>query len=143
MVRKLFLVFWSSRHQFARYFIIGFSAFILDIGSLYLLKEYGHLSAVLAVMINQLFVANYVFFLNKHWSFKAEGITHRQMVKFGILTGFNYIFSVVWMWILNHKLGVYYMFARMMNVVLAVGWNFLLYKYWVYRHTIVDGDKIV
>lgn len=142
MIQRLISHFWSVRHQFAKYFLIGFSAFILDMGSLYLLKEYGHISAVFAVMINQLFMANYVFFLNKHWSFKARGVTHRQMVKFGILTGFNYIFSIVWMWILNHRLGVYYMFARVANVILAVAWNFLLYKYWVYHHGSVDGDKV-
>jgi putative flippase GtrA len=136
MIKIFISKFWLLRAQFMRYFIIGFSAFILDIGSLYLLKEYGHVSPVVAVIINQLFILNYVFFLNKHWSFKAVGITHRQLVKFFLLATGNYLISIAWMWLLNHQLKIFYLYVRISNVVLAVTWNFLLYKYWVYRpHT--------
>ena len=65
MLKKIFLRFWSMRHQFARYFVIGLGAVVLDIGSLYLLKEYLHLRPVMAVIVNGVFILNYVFFLKK------------------------------------------------------------------------------
>ena len=121
------------RHQFARYFVIGFSGVILDVGSLFLLKEYLHLRPVLAVIINGIFLLNYVFFLNKHWAFKSNGVTHKQMVRFFILAGFNYAISVGWMYIFNEKFAVHYLIARIANIALSVAWNFLLYRYWVYK----------
>ncbi len=121
------------RKEFTKYFIIGISAFLADIGSLYFLKEYLHFSPTLAVVINQPVIVTGVFLLNKHWSFKAVGVTHRQMIKFLILAVFNYLFSVVWIYLLHDRFGVYYLYARTLNIALSVAWNFLLYKYWVYR----------
>ena len=122
------------RHQFARYFVIGLSGVILDIGSLYLLKEYLHFRPVVAVIINGIFLLNYVIFLNKYWAFKSAGVTHKQIVRFFILAGINYAISVGWMYFFNEKLLINYLFARVANIALSVAWNFLLYKYWVYRH---------
>lgn len=134
MIKKTILYFWSMRRQFSRYFIIGFSGVILDVGSLYLLKQYLHLRPVTAVIINGIFLLNYVFFLNKYWTFKSDGISHKQMVRFFVLSGMNYAISIVWMYIFNHKFGFNYLFVRLANIALSVAWNFLLYKYWVYKH---------
>lgn len=140
MLKILTQKIWSMRREFAKYFIIGITSFVLDLGSLYIFKEFLHWRPVTAVIINQLFILNYVFFMNKNWSFRAGGVTHRQLVKFLILSVFNYIFSVVWMWFFTEFRKVKfvheeysYMFIRTANVILSVAWNFLLYKYWVYR----------
>lgn len=133
MLKKLFLHFWSMRQQFARYFVIGLGAVVLDIGSLYLLKEYLHLRPVIAVVINGIFILNYVFFLNKYWAFKSTGVTHKQIVRFFILAGINYGVAIGWMYIFNHKIGFNYLLVRIANIALSVAWNFLLYKYWVYK----------
>lgn len=133
MIRKLVLHIWESRREFAKYFTIGISGVLLDLGTLYLLKEYAHLQPVEAVIVNQLFLINYVFFLNKYWAFGSKGMTRRQMVRFYFLAGFNYLVSVLWMWFFTEQLHVYYIIARLANVALAVAWNFLLYKHWVYK----------
>jgi len=134
MFKKIILRLWSMRHQFVRYFVIGLGAVALDISSLYLLKQYFHIRPVVAVVINGIFIMNYVFFLNKYWAFKSNGITHKQMIKFFILAGINYVISITWMYIFNHKFGFHYLLVRVANIALSVAWNFLLYKYWVYKH---------
>ena len=121
------------RDQFIKYFITGLGAVFLDILSLYLLKEYLGLRAVWAVVINQIFILNYVFFVNKHWSFKSKGMTRREMKRFLTLAGLNYAVAVVWMLFFNEFLEFNYLLVRLANVALSVAWNFLLYKYWVYR----------
>ena len=133
MLKKIILHFWSMRRQFAKYFIVGFSGLFLDMGSLYLLTEFLHVRPVFGVMINGLFMLNYIFFLNKHWTFKSTGVTHKQMVRFFILAGFNYIITIVWMFFFNHKMGIDYKLVRISNIIIAVAWNFLIYKYWVYK----------
>jgi len=133
MLKKIILYLWSMRHQFARYFIIGLGGVVLDIGSLYLLKEYLHLRPVIAVIVNGIFLLNYVFFLNKYWTFKSQGVTHKQVIQFFILSGINYGISIGWMYIFNHIFGFNYLLVRLSNIALSVAWNFLLYKYWVYK----------
>lgn len=133
MLKKFILHLWAARREFAKYFIIGVSGVVLDIGSLYLFKEKLGFTPTLAVVINQFFLINYSFFFNKFWAFKSKGITHRQMVRFYVLSGLNYALSIGWMAFFNGHLHFNYLLVRMSNIALAVAWNFLLYKYWVYR----------
>ena len=100
----------------------------------------------MAVALNQILIINYVFFLNKYWSFKSDGQTVKQMIKFGVLMAWNYVFAILWMWLFTQLISftlevnlfggtrdLWYLVVRLVNILLAVSWNFLLYKYWVYR----------
>lgn len=133
MVKKIFLHFWQSRDQFIRYFITGSSGVILDMSSLYVLKEFFFLSPVVAVASNQLMMTAYLFLLNKYWAFKASGISHQQLIRFIIIMSANYLLAVIWMWFWNHFLGFNYLVVRIVNIMLCVFWNFLLYKFWVFK----------
>lgn len=122
----------ASRKQLARYFITGVSGVVLDLATLATFKEFFHLGPVAAVSLNQLVMYNYIFLMNKYWSFGSKGMTHRQIVRFYVIAGANYLVSVVWMWLISGKLGVNYLFARTGNIALSTSWNFLLYKLWVF-----------
>jgi putative flippase GtrA len=54
-------------------------------------------------------------------------------VRFYTLAVVNYLISVAWIQGFHSWLGINYLVARTANIALAVGWNFLLYKHWVYR----------
>jgi len=133
MIAKYLNYLWMHRGQFIRYFGVGFSGTILDIFSLWVLKEFFGLIPVVAVIFNQILVLLYVFLLNKKLSFKARGQTHEQIVKFLILAGANYIFAICWMWVFNHWLEFNYLLVRLVNIALSIAWNFFLYKEWVYK----------
>jgi len=132
MVKKLLLYFWHAREQFVRYFITGCSGVILDMATLYSFKEFFHLRPVVAVIFNQMIIAGYIFTLNKYWSFKAVGLSHKQLIRFLIVLFFNYLLAILWMWFWNHLLHLNYLLVRLANIALSVGWNFLLYKIWVF-----------
>ncbi len=126
---------WAHRAQFLRYTITGVSAVILDMSTLYALKEWFHLDPTWATGISQVLAATYVFLLNKKWSFEAGGRTHWQAIRFYTLAGTNLGISVTWMHFFTHIFGDHwYLLIRLANIALATGWNFLLYKFWVYRH---------
>lgn len=144
MVKKFFCYLWEKK--FLQYTIVGSSAFVLDFASLIILKEVFGFNPIIAVAVNQILIINYVFFLNKYWSFKSEGQTVRQIIRFLILMLGNYIFAVVWMWLFTHPISfalevslfgkirdLWYLLVRFVNILLAVSWNFLIYKYWVYK----------
>lgn len=120
------------RYQFTKYFVIGVTSVCLDMASLYLFKEYLHWRPVAAIVVNQIFILNFVFVMNKFWTFKAEGMTKKQIIKFYTVAGFNYLFAIGWMWVVNDHFGVNYLITRIVNIILAVSWNFLLYRYFVF-----------
>ncbi len=140
---KLFKLAFSMRKQFIKYFITGLCAVTFDIVTLYAFKEFFNLRPVIAVIVNQIIILNFVFFVNKYWSFKSDGMTSRQMFRFLIVAVANYIFAIVWMWTVNEKLGVNYLFTRIINIALSVSWNFLLYRYFVYSPEISPATEVV
>lgn len=134
MRQKIKAFILSSKRQLFFYVVIGGSAFVLDMGSLILFKEILNVRPVVTVIFSQIIIINYVFFLNKHFSFQSLGRTRQQMIKFYLLAGWNYLFGIVWMWILNEGLNWNYLAVRVSGIILAVSWNFLLYKFWVYKN---------
>lgn len=129
----IFQKIWQNKKEFLKYSIIGFSSFILDISSLIFLKEIFLLSATLAVIINQIFIIFYNFNLNKFWTFKNKSKDKKQFVKYLILMLFNYCFSIIFTYFFSDFLNFDYKIIRILNVCLMVSWNFILYKFWVYK----------
>jgi len=133
MIKKIVQYGWSVRHQFAKYSTVGISGFLLDFLSLVFLKESFGINPTVAVIINQVVILGYNFGLNKYWTFANKEIPHKQFVRFVILASFNYAFSVVTMYIFNQNLDFDYRIVRILTISTMVSWNFLLYKYWVYK----------
>ena len=133
--RNLWAYGWSLRHEFAKYFFVGVSGVVLDIGTLVFFKKYIGLTPVIAVIFNQPLLLFYNFLLNKYWSFKNRSMSHWQVVRYVSLSVFNYGFSAVAMYGLHDHVGVNYIIARLVTIAMMVLWNFFLYKYWVYRDT--------
>lgn len=123
----------ESKRELLMYVFVGGSGVFLDIGLLFLFKEYLFLSPVSAVLISQPLVLLYNFTLNKYWSFQNTAMPHWQMFRYGILVAWNYSFSAGMMYIFEERLGFQYMLVRLASIAIMVSWNFLLYKHWVYR----------
>ncbi len=137
---------WKARTEFVKYFSIGISAFCLDVGSLYVFARFTSLPHYAAVIIYQPFILLFVFFANKYWSFQAAGLTSRQLRRFLSLSFINYLIATAWMWSFTVFLPLRlfgpswdYLLVRLLNIILSMGWNFLLYKFWVYRISDVEA----
>lgn len=142
----LFEKLWQHRREFFKYFVVGITAFILDTGSLYVLKEKLHVTPTVALAVSQPFILAFVFFINRNWSFDIKSgreESTKQLIKFLSLAIGNYLFGLVWMWAIHDILGIHYMITRVANIILSVGWNFLLYKYWVYKTKPVHNNPIL
>lgn len=120
-----------AKHAF-KYYVVGISGILVNLGILYVLKEYVGLwylvSSAIAIYISM--TTN--FFLNKAWTFndaKVKQSTLFMYVKFigisiiGMLIqlGFNYLFV--------DKMHLYYMLAALISIVIASGINFILNRH--------------
>ncbi|HLC69769.1 MAG TPA: GtrA family protein [Patescibacteria group bacterium] len=142
MLNKLIVYYHSTKKQFFRYFVVGVTGVFLDLGLLMVFKEYLHWTPVMAVALSQILVILYNFLLNKYWSFGNKEMPHRQFVRFMAIVAFNYALSVVVIYIFSQKIGFDYRLVRLANIILSVSWNFLLYKYWVYKVDKVLGSEL-
>ncbi len=133
MVKKMATYLWSVRWQFAKYSITGMSSVLLDFISLVILKERFGVAPVIAVIINQVFIFGYNFSLNKYWTFRNRSMPHRQVIRYGALSAWNYLFSVATMYVFNSIFAFEYRLVRLASIAVMVSWNFLLYKHWVYK----------
>jgi len=132
-ISRLISAAWQSRRQIIKYFIVGISSVLLDLVSLIILKEVFRLNPVWAVSLNQILLIFYNFSLNKYWSFSSFSLPHRQFIRYLLLSGFDYLFSVCSMYLFYQQLGFDYRLVRLLAIALMVSWNFLLYKFWIYR----------
>ncbi|MBI4098562.1 MAG: GtrA family protein [Candidatus Magasanikbacteria bacterium] len=126
---------WIQTHKkkFAKYFVVGFSGLILDIGLLYIASDVLRIRPLLALLVTQIIVIVYNFLLNKYWSFESRGAHGRQLLRYSVVLGFNYLFGEAAMYVGNEVFGIHHLLIRAATVALAVSWNFLLYNYWVYK----------
>ncbi len=115
-----------------RYLLVGISTVILDFLTLIFFKEIILLSAVQAVLVNQLLVFGYNFSLNKYWSFKNYSLPYVQFFRYLLAGGCNYIFSIGTMYIFTTLLHYDYRLVRLVAIMIAAGVNFILYKHWIY-----------
>lgn len=141
MIKRAYNYIKEARKHFFRYCVVGGSAFLLDIWSFSLLHNTVELPATVSVALNQVAIFFYVFFLNKHWSFSNSSAAKSQFAKFLALTVFNYIVSVVIMYLLHDIRGYDALTVRVMSIAVVVCWNFLLYKHWVYAKEIHSEQK--
>ena len=64
MVKRLVRHIWRNRDQFSRYFVVGVSGVILDLGVFYLLQRLFGLSPVWSVIVTQFILINYILWNN-------------------------------------------------------------------------------
>jgi dolichol-phosphate mannosyltransferase len=117
-----------AKHVF-KYYLVGASGVLVNLGILYALKEYAGLwyllSSAIAIYISM--TTNFV--LNKAWTFNDSMVKQSTLfmyVKFigisiiGMLIqlGFNYVFV--------DRIHLYYLLAAFISIVIASGVNFVL-----------------
>ena len=125
--------FKSVRKQFFKFFVVGVSSVVLDLALLIFLKEKVGCSPVSAVALNQIVVIIYNFILNKYWSFGSKQMLTKQFVRYLFLVLINYCLSIVSMYIFNTLIGINYQIVRLLTVGVLFVFNFIFYKYWVYK----------
>jgi len=57
----------------------------------------------------------------------------RQMTKYLLLLGFNYLYSIFGLYFLVEVFGIYYLIAKVIIAMTMVSWNFALFRYVIYK----------
>jgi putative flippase GtrA len=117
--------------QFLRYVVVGGVAFAVDFSFLALLTEVGKINYLISAAISFLLglVCNYV--LSIKWVF-SERKFKNKLLEFALFSGIGIVGVVlneVFIWLLTEKVGIYYLYSKIVTAMIVLNWNFLARKF--------------
>lgn len=120
--------------QLIKYLITGFTAFGIEYGLYVLLLKVWAVNYIVASALVYTLMFWFVFLVNRFWSFKSTGDMKKQIVQYGLLFVFNLIVgNVLLMTLLTDVLGMSAYLSPFFKTACVVSWNFLIYKYLIYK----------
>ena len=121
------------RHTLVRYILTGILNTFFGLGIIYLLKWAMAFSDISANLCGYLLGFIMSFFLNKKWTFKFQGTSHRTFLKFSLLVVMAYATNLAFVVLaVDHwNFGGY--MAQAVGIFPYTAINYFGSKYWVFR----------
>ena len=133
------------QRQLFYYLVVGGFTVVVDVGLLALLHEFYGVPLGVATTVAFCTAVMVNFLLNRTAmsSSGSWGLT-RHALRYGSLVVANYVITLVVVTTAGH-VGRRYLVAKVAVVAVSTGWNFLLYRYWVFtppRPASSDVDRV-
>jgi putative flippase GtrA len=123
MFKKIFDYFWSR--IFWRFAFSGGIATLTDIILLYILTEYLNIWYLVSSVFSFLVGSLTHFTISRYWVFQnLEKSYWRQYASFFLIHLGGLIINVLGLYLLVEFVGIYYIIAKLLVVVLGVSWTF-------------------
>jgi putative flippase GtrA len=114
------------------YVSVGALGFVVDFGLLVLFREVVGTAVWVAATIAFWASLGVVFLTNKYVTFGARGAGHRQLVRYFVLLGINYVVTLGVI-ALADRTGLGYQVGKIAAVIMTTVWNYVAYQLWVFR----------
>ena len=126
-LRKLNVI----KPQLIRYLLVGITAYVCEMVTLFGLHDGAGLSPVRSVAISFWVGLVIAFILQKLVAFqnydRRSHILATQVLVYGLLVGWNYAFTLLAVKLLEGSLSVFVI--RTLVIVVVTGWNFAIYSH--------------
>ncbi|HVE98899.1 MAG TPA: GtrA family protein [Mycobacteriales bacterium] len=120
------------RSSFVRYLAVGGASFAVDAGLLLALHEGAGWPRIVATSVGFWSALLMNFTLNRLWAFGGHEDVKVSLVRYLTLVGFNYVGTVAIVEV-GTRLGAALIVAKAFATGLTVFWNFIAYRFWVFR----------
>jgi len=132
-VKKLFFEKnQDTRIQFLRYIFVGGAATVVDMGSLYIFTSIIGLNYLISAAIAFILGVTTNYLLCIAWIFESTGKVKREIILFVVIGVGGLILNEIIIWLLVEEVGLYYMLAKAVAVVIVLVWNFGMRKKYVF-----------
>lgn len=133
LAKKLFLEKnHDTRIQLLRYIFVGGAATVVDMGSLYIFTSIIGLNYLISAAIAFILGVTANYLLCVAWIFESTGRVKREIILFLVIGVGGLILNEVIIWLLVEEVGLYYMLAKAVAVVIVLVWNFGMRKKYVF-----------
>jgi dolichol-phosphate mannosyltransferase len=121
--------------QAAKYYAVGASGILVNLGLLYYLTEYGSLWYFLsyALAISVSITSNFI--LNKFWTFRDSIDSQKTIVMYVKFVSVSLVGMAIQLgsvYVLVESLTVYYMLAALISICIAGAINFIINRRWTF-----------
>jgi len=118
-----------------KFAVVGFSAFIIDFGTTYLLKEKAKANKYVANTCAFVLSASYNFVLNKFWSFGSnDPEILRQAIIFAISMTTGLLIATGLIYIFSDRMKLNFYISKLMAVSIVMVWNFGMNNFVIFNH---------
>ena len=118
--------------QLFRFGIVGFTAFLIDAGLLYVLTEYLHIYYLISSVISFIVSLIYNYILSIFWVFDVKKKqTYKEVLSFTILSVIGLGVNQLVMYIGVDLLNVYYMLCKIISTIIVMVYNFVTRKIFI------------
>ena len=119
----------------AKYYAVGASGILVNLGLLYYLTEYGSLWYFLsyALAISVSITSNFI--LNKFWTFRDSIDSQKTIVMYVKFVSVSLVGMAIQLgsvYVLVESLTVYYMLAALISICIAGAINFIINRRWTF-----------
>ena len=118
-----------------KFAVVGFSAFIIDFGTTYLLKEKAKANKYLANTIAFIISASYNFTLNRMWTWKSmDNQIAMQAFKFSLVMTTGLLIANGLIYIFSDRMKINFYVSKLMAVSVVMVWNFTMNNFVTFSH---------
>lgn len=120
----------DTKLQFFRYLFVGGFAAVVNIGSLYIFKEYLNINYLIANVIGFLLGLTVNYILSKKLIFTEEKDMNKtvEFLTYGIIGVIGLALDTLFMWLGTSIIGIYYMLSKIISTGIVFVWNFSIRK---------------
>ena len=118
-----------------KFAVVGFSAFVIDFGTTYLLKEKAKANKYIDNTTAFIISASYNFTLNRLWTWGSQDVNvTMQALKFAcVMTSGLGIASLI-IYILSDRIKLNFYLSKLIAVSIVMVWNFTMNNFVTFTH---------
>jgi putative flippase GtrA len=121
----------STLLQFFRNALVGSFAFVLELGLMYLLTECAHVYYLWSSLFSSLCAGGINYLLSTIWVFNQSKVKNKplEFILFTAIGALGLLLNVFFLWLLTDCIGIYYMFSKVIAMILVFTLIFFIRKY--------------
>ena len=121
----------STLLQFFRNALVGSFAFVLELGLMYLLTECAHVYYLWSSVFSSLCAGGVNYLLSTIWVFNQSKVKNKplEFILFTAIGALGLLLNVFFLWVLTDCIGIYYMFSKVIAMLLVFTLIFFIRKY--------------
>ena len=134
----------KSVYVFAKAQVSAFSGGIIDYLIMIACTEFLHIHYTISIAIGGVIGAIVNFSINRYWTFNANQSTQlpvgNQLVKFVCVVAGSILLKSSGTYLFSNLLRLDYKITRIMvDILVSLGFNYTLQKYWVFKKSTTDS----
>ena len=125
----------AFRRQFSRFFGVSLAAFVVDYGTLVVLRQVFGLDPVLGALAGYVAGGILSYILNRRHTFETDRTHAEAGWRFAAVMAVGFSLTGLFMYVFADRLALPYLGARVLTTGLVFVWNFLVHRGWTFSAT--------